>query len=63
LQLSEIFQRSDRTKFKQTILEPLLEAGWLAMTHPDKPNSSKQKYVTTLQGKEILAQSREETLI
>jgi predicted HTH transcriptional regulator len=56
LQLSEFLKRSDRTKLRQTILTPLLHAGLLAMTHPDKPNSPKQKYVMTLQGEELLEQ-------
>ncbi len=56
LQLSEFLKRSDRTKLRQTILTPLLDAGLLAMTHPDKPNSPKQKYVMTLQGEELLEQ-------
>jgi predicted transcriptional regulator len=56
LQLSKILNRSDRTKLRQTILKPLLDAGLLAMTRPDKPSSSKQKYVTTPLGEELLEQ-------
>jgi predicted transcriptional regulator len=51
-----ILKRSNRVKVGQTILKPLLDAGLLAMTHPDKPNSPKQKYVMTLQGEELLEQ-------
>jgi len=32
--------------FTITYLKPLLEKGLLEMTIPDKPNSSKQKYIT-----------------
>jgi|LGVE01.1.fsa_nt_gb hypothetical protein len=32
----------------------LLRTGWLAMTLPDKPRSSKQRYITTETGKEAL---------
>jgi len=46
--------RSNRTKFREKHLKPLLEVGWLAMTIPDKPRSSKQQYVTTAAGKEAL---------
>ena len=37
----------DRTKFRNHILKPLLDAGWLEMTIPEKPTSSKQKYRLT----------------
>lgn len=37
----------DRTKFRDKRLRPLLEAGLLAMTEPDKPRSSQQRYVRT----------------
>jgi len=56
LQLSESLKRSNRTKVAQTIINPLLEAGFLAMTHPDKPNSSKQRYVITPEGEKLLEQ-------
>jgi predicted HTH transcriptional regulator len=35
----------DRTKFRNKYVIPLLDQGLLAMTIPDKPQSSKQKYV------------------
>ncbi len=38
------------------MLKPLLEAGWLEMTIPDKPTSSKQKYRLTTRGRDLLAQ-------
>jgi ATP-dependent DNA helicase RecG len=61
-ELSEILKRSNRTKLKQTVLTPLLEAGLLAMTYPDKPNSPKQKYVMTPQGKELLEQITDDSI-
>ena len=45
-----VLGRKDRTKFRTKFIGPLLEAGWLAMTFPDKPTSSKQRYVTTPEG-------------
>lgn len=46
----------DREHFRKTYLEQLLVAGWLEMTIPDKPRSSKQRYRTTDLGREILTQ-------
>lgn len=52
--LMKLEGRSDRTKFRNHVLNPLLEAEWLEMTMPDKPRSSKQKYRLTEKGKKIL---------
>ncbi|MFZ5759249.1 MAG: Fic family protein [Thermodesulfobacteriota bacterium] len=48
--------RTNRTKFRDQILRPLLDAGFIEMTIPDKPTSSKQKYRLTAAGKQILRQ-------
>lgn len=48
----------DREHFRKTYLEPLLVAGWLKMTIPDKPRSSKQRYRTTELGRKVLARRR-----
>lgn len=45
-----------RTRFGTKWLQPLIAAGWLAMTIPDKPRSSQQRYVTTDRGRVVLAQ-------
>ena len=42
--------RSDHTKFRDQVLRPLLDAGLLEMTIPDKPRSSRQQYRTTAAG-------------
>ena len=39
--------RTDRTEFRAQVVAPLLEAGLLEMTIPDKPRSSKQQYRIT----------------
>ncbi len=40
--------------FQTNYLRPLLDAGLLEMTIPDKPRSSKQKYRLTDKGREVL---------
>ena len=49
----QVAGRSNRTKFRDQVLKPLMEAGWLEMTIPDKPRSSKQKYRLTDKGREL----------
>jgi ATP-dependent DNA helicase RecG len=53
--LMEIAERADRTKFRNQVLNPLLEDKLLEMTIPDKPRSSKQKYRLTEKGQAFLA--------
>jgi ATP-dependent DNA helicase RecG len=42
--LQTAFGLSDRQYFRRTYLEPLLTAGWLERTIPDKPTSPNQRY-------------------
>lgn len=50
----ELFKWQNRTKFRDKHIKPLIDVGWMAMTIPDKPQSSKQRYITTETGKEAL---------
>jgi len=50
------FGRTDRTKFRNQLLAPLLEMGWIEMTIPDKPRSSKQQYRITARGRKALSE-------
>lgn len=52
--LMQIAERSDRTKFRNQVIKPIIDQGWLEMTIPDKPTSSKQKYRITGSGLEML---------
>ncbi|MCK5521472.1 MAG: hypothetical protein KAI81_10190, partial [Candidatus Marinimicrobia bacterium] len=52
--LMSVSGRTDRTKFRNQILNPLLENQYVEMTIPDKPKSSKQKYRLTNKGKQVL---------
>jgi Fic family protein len=42
--LMNILKRTDRSKFRSQILNPLMAAGLVEQTIPEKPTSSKQKY-------------------
>ena len=53
-ELMELFKWQNRTKFRTKYIKPLIDVGWLTMTIPDKPQSSKQRYVTTETGKEVV---------
>lgn len=48
--------RSNRTKFREQVLAPLLALGLIEMTTPDKPNSSKQRYRLTAAGRALKAE-------
>lgn len=55
--LMAIAKRTDRTKFRHQVLQPLLRDGLIEMTLPDKPRSSSQKYRITEKGKRSIAQA------
>jgi len=48
--------RTNRTKFRDQVVKPLLDAGLIEMTIPDKPRSSKQRYRLTEAGQLWLSQ-------
>ncbi len=58
LELMSITGRKDRTKFRQQVLNHLIEAAFIEMTIPDKPTSSKQKYRLTIKGQQLLEQEK-----
>lgn len=45
---------TNRTKFRQKYISPLMAEGLLSMTIPDKPNSRLQKYQITPKGMRLL---------
>ena len=47
LELMKILNRSNKTKFKDTIIKPLIENGFIELTNPGKPKSPTQKYRLT----------------
>ena len=54
VELMELVDAHNRTKFRNRFIRPLLDADWLAMTIPDKPRSSKQRYLITEKGLQVL---------
>ena len=46
-ELMEILNRSNKSKFKNTIINPLVENGFLELTNPNKLKSPTQKYRLT----------------
>ncbi|WP_369683158.1 Fic family protein [Selenomonas ruminantium] len=44
---NEALELADRKHFRCRYLNPLLKSGEICMTMPDKPQSSKQKYIET----------------
>ncbi|MDR1403135.1 MAG: putative DNA binding domain-containing protein [Tannerellaceae bacterium] len=52
--MMQMVKQSNRTRFRQNIIKPLLEEGLLAMRIPTKPSSPLQKYFTTEKGKALL---------
>ena len=52
--LMNLAGRTNRTKFRDQVLKPLLSADFIEMTIPDKPRSSQQKYRLTEKGRASL---------
>lgn len=51
MELTEFTGRSDHTKFRKSIINPLFSAGLPEMTEANSPKSPSQKYCTTENGK------------
>ena len=47
IELMKILNRTNKTKFKDAIIKPLIENGFFELTNPDKPKSPSQKYRLT----------------
>ena len=53
-ELMEPSGRTNRTKFRDQVMAPLLKAGLVEMTIPDKPRSPRQRYRPTRAGTRLL---------
>ena len=47
IELMEILNRSNKSKFKNAIINPLVENGFFELTNPEKPKTPTQKYRLT----------------
>ena len=47
IELMEILNRTNKSKFKNVIINPLVENGFFELTNPDSPKSPLQKYRLT----------------
>ena len=47
-------EQTNRGRFMNNYIKPMIELGLIEMTVPDQPNSSKQKYVIGIKGKELI---------
>ena len=56
IEIMEFLGLKHRKTFRANYLKPLMDSGWLEMTIPDKPTSSKQKYRLTDRGRQLLAE-------
>lgn len=54
MEIMELTGRTNRTKLRDQVLRPLLDGGFIEMTIPDKPRSSRQRYQTTAKGHAML---------
>ncbi|MBL7211148.1 MAG: ATP-binding protein [Desulfobacteraceae bacterium] len=60
LTLMALAGHTNRTRFRKTILQPLIDADLMELTIPDKPRSSKQRYRLTELGQELLKRQGKE---
>ena len=47
VEIMKILNRTNKSKFKNVIINPLIENGYFELTNPDKPKSPTQKYRLT----------------
>lgn len=53
-EIRKLMGMTNASKFKKHYLDTLLEMGVITMTQPDSPNSPKQRYVLTEEGRKLL---------
>lgn len=58
--LMAVTGRTNRTKFRDQVLNPLIRMEFISMTIPDKPTSSIQKYRLTAKGRNLIEKLKKE---
>jgi ATP-dependent DNA helicase RecG len=53
-ELIQLLEIKHRPTFLYNYLQPSIEKGYVKMTIPEKPQSSKQKYILTEKGKNVV---------
>lgn len=54
VELIAVAEQSDRTKFWQQLLNPLMDGGLIEMTISNKPCNSRQKYRLTAKVRQVM---------
>lgn len=54
LTIMDALKQTNRTRFRNNILRPILENGFINYTIPDRPTSPRQKYRITEKGKQLI---------
>ncbi len=54
LTLMNYLKHTNRTRFRNNILKPIIDNGFISYSIPDKPNSPNQKYIISEKGKLLL---------
>jgi predicted transcriptional regulator len=60
-ELMAVTGRTNRTKFRDQVLKPLIDEGLVEMTIPHKPQSSKQEYRLTSKGRKMAKRTKEKS--
>ncbi|QSZ68334.1 transcriptional regulator [Methanofollis aquaemaris] len=58
VELLTVAGRTNRTRFRDQVLRPLLDAGLVEMTIPEKPGSGKQRCRATEKGHVLIGEDR-----
>ena len=53
-EIMAILKLMDKKHFRSNYLRPAIEAGWVVLLYPDKPNHPDQRYYLTEAGLQIL---------
>lgn len=59
-EIRELLSLKDRKHFNEAYLGPAIEGGWIKMLYPDKPKSSRQKYLLTVKGLTLFSQLKKQ---